>query len=126
VPETEGRPRVLVIDADVANDTPLARTVPREYALVAVANAFEALALVTSGKRFAAIVCDLEMPSLSGPQLYDRIKQIDESQAKRMVFVTRGHEHPRVKSFADSAGVRVLPRQPSRDILREALDAASR
>lgn len=115
------KPRVLVIDPDDAHDNPLARTVSREYTLVAVGQPFEALALVQSGSRYAAIVCDLEMPALAGPQLHDRIEQIDKGQAGRMIFVSRGHEHPRVKSFAESKGVHVLPRQPSKEALAKAI-----
>ncbi|MGZ3422209.1 MAG: response regulator [Polyangiales bacterium] len=121
-----GKPRVLVIDPDDAHDNPLARTVSRDYTLVAVGQPFEALALVQSGSRYAAIVCDLEMPALAGPQLHDRIRQIDKAQAGRMIFVSRGHEHPRVRSFAETAGVHVLPRQPSREVLCAAIAEAAK
>lgn len=60
-----GKPRVLVVDTDHAHDNPLARAM-REFDCVAVKTPFEAVALVTSGARYDAIVCDLEMPTLSG------------------------------------------------------------
>lgn len=116
----EAKPRVLVIDTDHAHDNPLARAM-REFDLVAVKTPFEAVALVTSGARYDAIVCDLEMPSLSGAQLFDKVHHVDAAQAARMVVVTRFPDHPKVKAFVEKTGVHVMPRSAERETLRAAV-----
>jgi CheY-like chemotaxis protein len=117
-----GRPRVLVVDTDHAHDNPLARAMGRDFDLVAVKTAFEAVALVTSGARYDAIVCDLEMPVLSGAQLFDKVQHVDAAQASRMVVITRFPDHPKVKAFIEKTGVHVMPRSAERDALRDAVN----
>src|SRR6187200_1653912 len=95
------KPRVLVVDTDHAHDNPLARAMGRDFDCVAVKTPFEAVALVTSGARYDAIVCDLEMPTLSGAQLFDKVHTVDAAQASRMVVVTRFPDHPKVKAFVE-------------------------
>lgn len=114
------KPRVLVIDSDHEHDNPLARSL-REFDLVAVSTPFEAVALVTSGKRYDAIVCDLEMPMLSGPRLFERVQHVDAAQASRMILVTRVPDHPKVIEFRERTQVKVLPRSSSRDVLASAV-----
>ncbi len=115
-----GKPRVLVIDTDHAHDNPLARAM-RDFDFVAVKTPFEAVALVTSGARYDAIVCDLEMPSLSGAQLFEKVHHVDAAQAARMVVVTRFPDHPKVKAFVEKTGVQVMPRSAEREALRAAV-----
>ena len=115
------KPRVLVVDTDHAHDNPLARAMGREFDLVAVKTPFEAVALVTSGSRYDAIVCDLEMPSLSGAQLFDKVQHVDAAQASRMVVVTRFPDHPKVRAFVEKTGVQVMARSVERDVLRAAV-----
>jgi DNA-binding NtrC family response regulator len=118
-----GKPRVLVVDTDHAHDNPLARAMMgREFELVAVKTPFEVVALVTSGSRYDAIVCDLEMPSLSGAQLFDKVQNVDAAQASRMLVVTRFPDHPKVKAFVEKTGVHVMPRSTERDALRAAVN----
>lgn len=115
-----GKPRVLVIDTDHAHDNPLARAM-RDFDFVAVKTPFEAVALVTSGARYDAIVCDLEMPSLSGAQLFEKVQNVDAAQASRMVVVTRFPDHPKVRAFVEKTGVHVMPRSAEREALRAAV-----
>ena len=112
-----GKPRVLVVDTDHAHDNPLARAMGRDFDLVAVKTPFEAVALVTSGARYDVIVCDLEMPSLSGAQLFDKVQTLDAAQASRMLVVTRFPDHPKVKAFIEKTGVHVMPRSTEREAL---------
>jgi DNA-binding NtrC family response regulator len=114
------KPRVLVVDTDHEHDNPLARAM-REFDCVAVKTPFEVVALVTSGARYDAIVCDLEMPALSGAQLFDKVHSVDSAQASRMIVVTRFPDHPKVRAFVEKTGVQVMPRSAERDALRAAV-----
>ena len=55
-----------------------------------------------AGERFDVILCDLMLPEMDGPALYDEVKKVDPSQAVRMVFVTGGVFTARARDFLAS------------------------
>jgi CheY-like chemotaxis protein len=80
--------RILVIDDDVM----LCRAVKRMLApheVVAVHAGAEALAEV-AGSRFDVILCDIMMPEMSGPEVYQQIEKIRPAQQERVLFMTGG------------------------------------
>ncbi len=82
--------RVLVVDDEAAVCRALKRNLGRWYEVVALDRARDALELITGGQRFDAILCDLVMPEMTGPQFYKALSQMAPEQARRVTFMTGG------------------------------------
>lgn len=108
------RTRVLVVDDQELVAKALQRCL-REYDVVALVSAREALERLTSGERFDLILCDLMMPEMPGSALYEALRLLDPMQAERMVFVTGGATTAHGEAFLASVGCPVLrkPFEPS-------------
>jgi PAS domain S-box-containing protein len=65
--------RVLVIDDEHAVGRSIALLLSPEYDVTCVTRAKEALAKLTAGERFDAIVCDLMMPEMTGIDFYQHL-----------------------------------------------------
>lgn len=87
-------PRVLIVDDEPAILRMLGRMLD-DYAVECVENAENALKLIEAGSQFDAIVCDVVMPGMTGPELYERLLRQFPSAAQCMVFVTAGSDNPR-------------------------------
>jgi signal transduction histidine kinase len=94
--------RILVVDDEPIVCFSLERLLSKEGSVLAVTTAKEALATIVSGERFDVILCDLMLPEMDGPALYDEVKKVDPSQAARMVFVTGGVFTARARDFLAS------------------------
>jgi len=95
--------RVLVVDDEVMVANALARCL-RDYDVVVMVSAREALERVVNGERFDIILCDLMMPEMTGSVLYDEINRLAPDQAERMVFVTGGATTPQAQEFLATVG----------------------
>jgi CheY-like chemotaxis protein len=81
---------VLVIDDDEAISRLYARWLSDSHVVAVVGTAKEALARILAGERFDTIVCDVNMPGMSGFEFHAAASRIDAEQARRVVFVTAG------------------------------------
>src|SRR5258708_4534491 len=84
--EIEGalpRARILVVDDEIILGNALRRSL-REYDVVALANAKDALARISVGERFDFILCDIMMPELTGVDFYERVLRLEPDQADRI------------------------------------------
>ena len=52
------------------------------------------------GRRFDVILCDLMMPTMSGIDVYNAIRDKDADQARRIVFMTGGAFTERALEFS--------------------------
>jgi CheY-like chemotaxis protein len=87
---SKGGLRLLVVDDEAAVCRALKRNLGRWYDVVALERARDALELITGGQRFDAILCDLVMPEMTGPQFYEALSQRVPDQAQRVTFMTGG------------------------------------
>jgi signal transduction histidine kinase len=94
--------RILVVDDEPIVCFSLERLLSTEGEVVALTSARQALALIRSGERFDIILCDLMMPEMDAPVLYEEIRRIAPAQAERMVFVTGGAFTVRAREFLES------------------------
>lgn len=102
------RGRVLVIDDDVTVAATVRRALGADHEVTATTRAEDAIEMVTSGKRFDLILCDLMMPQITGMEVHERLSQSARDQAERMVFLTGGAFTPRARAFLDSMRGRVV------------------
>ncbi len=103
--------RVLIVDDEILIGRVLARALGG-FAVVDVAQSgAEALQLImdgtAAGSRFDLVVCDVMMPEMSGPELYDRVKAIDPRTAAVFVFVTGGASQDQLSRLS-ATGARYL------------------
>jgi CheY-like chemotaxis protein len=86
----KGRARVLVIDDDPFVRHALQRALGRWYAVSIATTASCALEMLAKGEHFDAILCDVMMPHLSGPEFHRRARLADPAAAQRVIFMTGG------------------------------------
>jgi PAS domain S-box-containing protein len=82
------RGRILVIDDEEAMGLLLEHGLGKEHATTSITSPLDALDQLRAGERFDAILCDVMMPELSGPELYARVRLFAPEQAARMIFMT--------------------------------------
>lgn len=96
------RGSVLVVDDEVAVTRAVRRMLSGEHDVVAETSAADALALISRGRRFDVILCDLMMPEMTGMDLHDELQKAAPDQAAKMVFLSGGAFTPRARDFLDS------------------------
>jgi len=95
---------VLVVEDDSANRDALRRVLERAgFEVVLADNGRTALAEVGQ-QPFAAVVCDLKMPALSGMGVYAVLRELFPALAARMVFVTAFADDPKIREFLRGTG----------------------
>lgn len=80
--------RVAVIDDEPEIGDIIRRALRRNYQLDLFERAEDALAALEEGNRYAAILCDLYMPEISGRDIYNEVSERWPAQAERMVFMS--------------------------------------
>jgi CheY-like chemotaxis protein len=99
--EPPARGRILVVDDEPIVCFSLERLLSSEGDVVALTSARKALASIEQGDRFDVILCDLMMPEMDGPVLYEELCKLAPTQAERMLFVTGGAFTPRAREFLE-------------------------
>ena len=97
----KSRGRILIVDDEPIVSVSLRQLLSKEWDVIAVTSAREALAHIESGEQFGAILCDLLMPQMDGPELYDELRTIAPQQADKMVFITGGAFTIRARDFLE-------------------------
>lgn len=90
------RVRVLVVDDDLLICRSLARRLRGQHEVTIANDGSEALALLEGGQRFDLILCDVDLPRVSGPELVDRLGQRDAELAGRVVLISGKQGVPRL------------------------------
>jgi CheY-like chemotaxis protein len=114
---------VLIIDDDPLVGRAIARLLGHDHDTILVASGPEALELLGPRDWFDVVLCDLQMPGMSGIELHARIKIDFPHVAERMLFFSANCCAPEAVAFARSAGVTVLPKPVGAEELRAAIRA---
>jgi CheY-like chemotaxis protein len=105
--------RLLVID----DEEPIGRVVGRAFAdrheVTVVQHARDAFARFEAGERFDLVLCDLLMPSVSGPDVYAMVVEKWPDILPSLVFMTGGAFTPSTAEFA-AKGLTPLLQKPFR------------
>jgi CheY-like chemotaxis protein len=95
-------PRILIIDDDPLVVRVVGRGLADRYDVEVTTDSRNALERFAAGERFAAVLCDLTMPELTGMDLHREVAKTDAEQAKRFIFMTGGAFTARARAFLDS------------------------
>jgi signal transduction histidine kinase len=94
---------VLVLDDEAAVGKALSRLLSTRHQVTTFDRAQDALAHITSGRRFDAILCDLLMPEMSGAQFHHELERLAPEQAQRVIFMTGGAFTEETRAFLSTA-----------------------
>ena len=118
--DANGVTRVLVIDDEQAVGRSIALLLAPDYDVTAVTRAKEALAKITAGERYDAIVCDVMMPEMTGIDFY---AQLSPELRGRTLFLTGGAFTEQTKQFLATATRPHLDKPFSEQQLRRAIES---
>jgi PAS domain S-box-containing protein len=96
------RGRLLFIDDERLVGAAFQRSLSREHDVVVAETAADALAHLAPGGCFDAIFCDINMPMMTGVELYEAIERSFPRLAPRVVMITGGVQDPRTKAFVET------------------------
>jgi signal transduction histidine kinase len=116
VTEPSLRARVFVID----DEPMIARLVVRALGAHDVSpftQARDALAALRGGDTPDLLLCDIEMPGLSGMELYEQVVSDRPELGERFVFLTGGAFTERALAFVSRPGIRVVQKPTDRATL---------
>jgi len=82
--------RILIVDDEVAFGRTAARALGTEAETVLELSATGALARIRAGERFDRILCDVTMPELTGPELFDAMIALAPELREGFVFISGG------------------------------------
>jgi signal transduction histidine kinase len=115
--------RVLVVDDEALVGSAIKRQLGSRSEVLVLVRGQEALAQVTAGRRFDAILCDLMMPEMSGPRFYEELARLAPEQAQRVIFMTGGAFTEQARSFLTGTGLPCLDKPLDFKRLRTLLTA---
>ncbi|MBI2892721.1 MAG: PAS domain S-box protein [Deltaproteobacteria bacterium] len=99
--------RLLVVEDEPFLRKAYRRILCQRFDVVDVGTGEEALSLLR-GDRFDLVLCDLQMPGMSGVDLYERCVADGTCPSDRFLFITGGAFTPHVKRFAEEHSDRCL------------------
>jgi len=115
--------RIFVIDSDPQTSSVVEATFAREHEIVTTTSGFAAIERIAIGRAFDVILCDVEMPDLSGIELYRRLLESAPQTAAKVVFLVSDPKAHR--QFLDGLQNHYLQRPVAAAALRETIRAMS-
>ncbi|WP_052518230.1 hybrid sensor histidine kinase/response regulator [Archangium violaceum] len=115
--------RLLILDDETVVGRALQRLLQAHCEVLVLSHGREALALLTSGRRFDAILCDLMMPEMSGPRFYEELSRLAPEQASRVIFMTGGAFTEQSRAFLATTGMPCIDKPVEFQRLRSLLAA---
>jgi CheY-like chemotaxis protein len=112
------RYRVLVVDDEPAVLRAYGRILRGRYDVVLADSGAAALAILAADAGFDAVLCDLQMPGLDGPALYEAAPAALQA---RFVFASGGASGERAEQFVAEVTCPVLEKPLDRAQLEAAL-----
>jgi signal transduction histidine kinase len=115
VAPTRRRGRVLILDDDELVLNAARRIVGPHHDVVTSVDAREMLERIAAGERFDVVLCDVQMPNVSGMEFFTEVAASAPEQAARIIFMTGGAFTAAARDFLDTT---------SRPCLEKPFDAA--
>lgn len=109
--------RVLVVDDDPMVARAIA-LVLSAYSVDVVHSGAQALAHIAKGWHYDVILCDVMMPSMTGPELLEQLRASAPASAARVIFMTGCAMQPEVRRLLDRLSQPCLEKPVNIDTLR--------
>ena len=118
------RGRVLVIDDDIAVLRAYRRMLAPRHDVVLATGGANGLSALAEDDDFDVILCDVMMPEMDGPMVYEALMQRFPELARRVVFCSGGAFTPRAKEFLGSVDNAFLSKPIDVDALESLVQVA--
>jgi signal transduction histidine kinase/ActR/RegA family two-component response regulator len=99
------RRRLLAVDDEALLLKAYRRMLISHHDVETTLGAKEALRLFGQDRGFDVVLCDLQMPDMSGSELYETVRQRWPELAQRFIFITGGACSPEARRFLESPGL---------------------
>jgi CheY-like chemotaxis protein len=113
------RLRILVIDDEPVIGAVLRRIFAGTHDVTVTAHGREALAILDADAEFDVVLCDVVMPELTGPDVYELVRLRHPRLLDRFVFITGGALQEKSQRFLASVANPVLHKPFDLGTLRE-------
>jgi signal transduction histidine kinase/DNA-binding response OmpR family regulator len=110
LPADRARRRILAVDDEALLLKAYRRMLVGHHDVETMLGAREALRLFGQDRRFDAVLCDLQMPDMSGSELYEAVKQRWPDLASRFIFITGGAFSSEARRFLEESMVACIPK----------------
>ncbi|MFT3767036.1 MAG: response regulator [Minicystis sp.] len=115
----------------IADDEPLVAAALRRalaaHDVTVVGGGAAAVAAIQAGTPFDLVICDVVMPDLSGPRVYEAVRETHPDMLARFVFITGGVIHEASRRFLATVSNLVLHKPFDlcvvRDVVRRCAEA---
>jgi len=112
------RPRVMLVDDEPMIAQTIERLLRRDYDITIASCGRDALAHVTGGARFDAIVSDVMMPNMTGIEMLEELRRTAPEQAARVIFLSGGAFTAQTRERLDLLGAPQLEKPVTAKELR--------
>ena len=99
------RRRLLAVDDEALLLKAYRRMLLSHHDVETMLGAKEALRLFGQDRAFDVVLCDLQMPEMSGSELYETVRQRWPELAQRFIFITGGACSQEARRFLESPGL---------------------
>jgi signal transduction histidine kinase len=107
-PHGYSRRRILAIDDEALLLKAYRRMLSDVHEVQTAVGALEALRVLATDRAFDAILCDLQMPDVSGAELYGMVRERYPALSERFIFVTGGAFSSDAKRFLEESSCAVI------------------
>ena len=109
---------ILVVDDEPAIGEALRNALPAGHDIVIAGSAREAIDRFTANQHYDIVLCDIQMPGMSGVELYRYARRVWPRIARAMVFMTGGSLAPEAQAMIEADGRSILEKPLDLDRLQ--------
>jgi len=121
---TEGttKGRVLVIDDEVLIGRSIQRALGRNYDVVLADGGARALEMMKADTKFDCVLCDLQMPDVSGMGVFEWAQENAPALIARFVFMTGGAFSEKAREFIEKTTAERMEKPFDTQVLRATVE----
>ena len=101
-------PRLLIVDDERLLAESLRRILCDDMVVTTTSDPVGLVERLVSGERYDVILCDVNMPALSGVDLLERVEERAPGHAERFIFMTGGVSDEMLRVRLEALGCRVV------------------